>query len=220
MFAPFEAPLDAEVAVFGAVIPQTLLERDALEWLSAEEAGAAAAMRSPRRRAQFAAGRWLLRHAANRVFGEGGYALRTVGGRPLLAAAGGGPGAVSLSHSADMVLCAAARVPALGVDVERIQPRRGWAALSARVLHPHERASLDRAAEAVRWARFYRAWTCKEALAKALGVGVFSLSLDRIHVGEGALREAPAREVPHMRDWKLRELSVGEGLAAAVVWRT
>jgi 4'-phosphopantetheinyl transferase len=219
MFAPFEAPLDAGMAVFGALIPQALLERDAFEWLSAEEAGAAAAMRSPRRRAQFAAGRWLLRHAAARVFSEG-YELRTVAGRPLIGAAGGAPGAVSLSHSADMVLCAVARMPALGIDVERIRPRRAWAALSALVLHPQERAGLEAAAEALRWARFYRAWTCKEALAKALGVGVFSLSLDRIHVGEGVLREAPAREVPHMRDWKLRELSVGEGLAAAVVWRT
>jgi 4'-phosphopantetheinyl transferase len=220
MFTPFEAPVDGEVAVFCAAIPQALYDRDVFEWLSAEDASIAAGMRSPRRRAQFAAGRWLLRHAAARVFGEGGYTLRTVAGRPLVAASDGWPAAASVAHSAGMVLCAAARVPALGVDVERIRPRRGWPALSALVLHPRERAGLDEAVEAVRWIRFYRAWTYKEALAKALGIGVFSLSLERIHVGDGVLREAPAEEVPHLRDWKLRELAVGEGLAAAVAWRT
>jgi phosphopantetheinyl transferase len=218
MFAPFEAPVDGDVAVLGAVIPPALYDRDAFEWLSPEDTAVLAGLGSKRRRVQFAAGRWLLRRAAARAFGDGRYELHTSAGRPFVFASGT-PAAVSVSHSSDVVLCAAGRVRALGVDVERIRPRRGWAALAGLVLHPLERASLDGVPEAQRWEGFYRAWTCKEALAKALGVGVFALSLDRIRVSRGVVREAPPDEVPDLACWKLRELSVGKATAAAVAWR-
>lgn len=218
MFTPFEALREPDVAVFGAVIPPALRERDTFEWLDPDEAAAAAGMRSPRRRTQFVAGRWLLRYAARHVFGDAGYILRTIDGRPRILASG--PAAVTISHCADVVLCAAGDVPALGVDVELLRPRRDWSALAAFVLHPQERSALETAPDAYRWEGFYRAWTRKEAIAKALGVGVFGLSLDRILLSGDRVRDAPASELPDCARWTLRELSVGERMAAAVAWRT
>jgi phosphopantetheinyl transferase len=219
MFTPFEVPVDGGPAVFAAAIPPALDERDVFEWLSAEDAALLARIGSRRRRAQFAAGRWLLRYAAARAFGGAEYAVRTQGGRPLVTVSGE-PAAVSVSHSCDMVVCAAGRVAALGVDVERIRPRRGWEALAAAVLHPQERSALERAPGAEHWRRFYQAWTCKEAIAKALGVGVFGLSLARIRIDGGRVLEAPPEELPDAPAWRLRALAVHEAMAAAVAWRT
>jgi 4'-phosphopantetheinyl transferase len=217
MFTPFELPVDGEVRVFGAVIPPALIDRDVFEWLSPQDAAALAAFGSRRRRAQFAVGRWLLQHAAARTFGAG-WELRTIGHGPQIVSPRAS--AVSISHSGDMVLCAAGRVAALGVDVERIRERREPSMLAAAVLHPAERSGLAALPASQRWTRFYRAWTCKEAIAKALGVGVFGLSFDRIRTGDGRVLQAPPEELPAFERWRVRELDVGEALAAAVAWHT
>jgi phosphopantetheinyl transferase len=206
--------------VFATRIPPAVRDSLDFDWLSQAEAARAAAIGRPQRRAQYAAGRWLLRYAATRVFGEGEYRLHSVDGRPLVAATGGGAAAVSVSHSAELVLCAAGRVQALGIDVERIRPRADWSALAGWALHPRESERLERAAQAQRWRHFYQVWTFKEALAKALGEGVFGLPFDRIAVSaDGVLEQAPRDARLDGLDWRLCPLSVGEDFAAAVAWR-
>ena len=234
MFSPFDVVTDPGVpargpssfGVFATLIPAELHASRELAWLTHAEAARACAMARPERRAQFATGRWLLRYAAARIFGEHGYRLGSIDGRPLVTA-GGGPAAVSLSHSGELVLCAAGRLRSLGVDVERVRPRADWHALSAWTLHPRERERIERAGESQRWTSFYQSWTHKEALAKALGEGVFGLPFDRILVSpDGRLESADERlesgaPDPRLGDpgWRLATLRLAKGFAGAVAWR-
>jgi 4'-phosphopantetheinyl transferase len=228
MFSPFDVVLKTDIPalgpvpfrVYATVIPDIPGDAREFDWLTQAEAVRAAAIARPERRAQFVTGRWLLRDAAARVFGENAYRLDYVDGKPLVGATDGRPAALSLSHSAELIVCAAGHVQALGVDVERIRPRGDWNALAAWSLHPSERERLEGAREAQRWRSFYQAWTFKEALAKALGVGVFGLAFNRIAVSEDGLLEQTPQDVRlRKRDWRLCPLSVGEGFAAAVAWR-
>jgi len=130
------------------------------------------------------------------------------------------PASASLSHSGDLVVCAAGRVQTVGIDVEQIRPRSDWQALARFALHPTERRRMEGLAEAIRWQRFYQAWTFKEALAKALGLGFFTLPFDRIAISQhGLIEEAPDDERLRAEQWHLRPLSLGDGFAAAIAWR-
>jgi 4'-phosphopantetheinyl transferase len=219
LFSPFEvSPECPGLRAFGLAIAPSLLVASSFDWLTARESDRAAAMRGPRRRAQFAAGRWLLRHAASQVF-EANYALQASEAKPIIVLPDGSPAAASLSHSADVVLCAAGRVHAIGVDVEQVRPRSDWQALARFALHPSERDRLEGLAEGIRWQRFYQAWTFKEALAKALGLGLFTLPFDRIAISEDArIEQAPEDARLRARHWQLRALTLGDGFAGAVAW--
>ncbi len=198
--------------VLGCAIPEALPAGD---WLTAQEAGRAAAMRSARRRAEFVAGRWLLHRAARQAF-EDGYAFEAVGGRPLLRAPQ--PASCSISHTTDLVLCAAGRVRACGVDVERIRARRDWEARCARVRHPRERARVREAAAGERWRRFYEIWVFKEAIAKALGIGLGFPFRALAVSAAGAIEDAPPGHGLREQDWRVCALDAGEGFAAAIAW--
>lgn len=233
MFSPYEVALDARAPaagpasfrVFATRVPPELHAARAFEWLTHSDAVRARSIARPERRAQFATGRWLLRHAAAQMFGDDGFRLGELDGRPVLTAEGE-PAAVSLSHSGELVLCAAGRLRSLGVDVERIRPRADWDALCAWTLHPGERARIGRAGESQRWPSFYQSWTYKEALAKALGEGVFGLPFDRVLVSsDGRLESADERleaaPDPRLGDpaWRLAALRLEQGFAGAVAWR-
>jgi 4'-phosphopantetheinyl transferase len=87
----------------------------------------------------------------------------------------------NLSHSGEIVLIALASGVSIGVDVEQPRAMPDRAAIARRFLHPGEVADLamltGRAAELA----FFRCWTRKEAVAKALGLGL-SLPLDQYRV--------------------------------------
>ena len=91
-------------------------------------------------------------------------------GRPRLA----GAPPFSLSHCDGLTLIAFAAAGQVGVDVERVDAGEAWRDLSAR-LHPHERRALADARARDRGRTFLRLWTRKEAMAKALGLGMFAL---------------------------------------------
>jgi phosphopantetheinyl transferase len=219
-FSPFEVNLECPgLRAFGLAIAPSLLVASSFDWLTLQESDRAAAMRGPRRRAQFAAGRWLLRHAATQVFGEENYAIQASEAKPIIVLRDGSAASASLSHSAELVLCAAGRVQTMGVDVEQVRARSDWQALARFALHPSERHGLEGLAEAIRWQRFYQAWTFKEALAKALGLGLFTLPFDRIAISEdGRIEEAPEDDRLRAGHWQLRPLSLGDGFAAAIAW--
>jgi 4'-phosphopantetheinyl transferase len=92
-------------------------------------------------------------------------------GKPALT---GMPGvSFSVSHSGTIgVIAVAADGTNLGVDIERVRPRRHLAALAARTLGPDALAAWRAAPEAEQLARFLHAWTAKEAYLKAVGTGI------------------------------------------------
>jgi 4'-phosphopantetheinyl transferase len=80
--------------------------------------------------------------------------------------------AISLSHSNGRVVCAVAETALLGIDIERIQPRKSLKDLAVEVLHPYELAEFQQLEAESRLEFFYERWVLKEALGKALGHGV------------------------------------------------
>jgi len=107
-------------------------------------------------------------------------------------AGGGAPISFNLSHSGELALIAVAagRVE-VGVDVERLRPRRDPARLAARWLPAADAEAVARASEADREAIFHRAWTRHEARVKCTGAGLSgppppeSVVARRLEVGPG-----------------------------------
>jgi 4'-phosphopantetheinyl transferase len=101
-------------------------------------------------------------------------------------------GAISfnLTTTGDLALVAISggRGPSaeVGVDCERIRPRRDLQAVAARMLGPAVLQSIAAAPSLCRLGRFYRAWTALEADAKSDGRGLFR-------------RRAPTAGVPLIR---------------------
>ncbi len=205
-------------------IPDELFRADAdYAWLNPEEKTAVEAMGSRKRRAQFSAGRLLLRHALRRTFGPGAEAwhVQTTGGAPRVEAVFRGQQLVcSLSHSGSLALCGVAAGGELGVDIEQCIPRRsGWAEFAAHALHPRERERLAGLAETARWRALYQAWTLKEALAKALGVGL-RLPFERVSFSRRFRIEAVPDEFGvNGPDWRCSALDTGGSAVAAIAWR-
>ena len=79
----------------------------------------------------------------------------------------------NLSHSGGLALCAVGGAP-LGVDVERVRPRR--AGLAEYALSPEEYRWYQ--AGGGGWGRFYTLWTLKEARVKCTGQGLRQLARD------------------------------------------
>ena len=72
----------------------------------------------------------------------------------------------SLSHTAGLCLCALSEAGEVGVDIERVRPRR--ASLPRYALSGAELAAFDGT-----WEDFARLWTLKEAYCKFLGRSIF-----------------------------------------------
>lgn len=72
----------------------------------------------------------------------------------------------NLSHTAGLCLCALSEAGPVGVDIERVRPRR--AGLPRYVMSGEELAAFDGT-----WERFYEVWTMKEALCKYQGRSIF-----------------------------------------------
>lgn len=132
----------------------------------------AAEIKHLRRRDQFLLGRILLKKALQHVVGEtaAGWRLEpSNGGKPVLIGPQGPAGmAVSLSHSAQRVVCALAECNTIGIDIEHCKPR-DFHVLSEQLMTPAERKHLAGLESAARGEFFYQCWTVKEACAKAIG---------------------------------------------------
>lgn len=150
--------------------------------LPSAERGRAAALLPPDARRRWVASRWALRGVLGHYLERepAGIELRFAGrGKPMLAA----PGErlrFNLSHSGELALIAVATAQEVGVDVQRIGAR------------PFA---------------YYRDWTQREAVAKCLGVGLWTPLPDRpvalcpLEVGPGfaASLAIAGTEVPPLR---------------------
>ncbi|MBE3072283.1 MAG: 4'-phosphopantetheinyl transferase superfamily protein [Acidobacteria bacterium] len=141
-------------------------------------------------------------------------------GRPTLPdAAARGHLQFSVSHSGGQVLLAFTRRIPVGVDVERVRRNADCDAIAGRFFAPSERMALASLPEPDRTEAFCVCWTRKEALLKAVGLGI-SRGLGRVEVT--CLPADPARIVRsdlediHPPDWSLWDLDVGAGFRAAL----
>ena len=127
----------------------------------------------------------------------------------------------NVSHSGQHGLIAVARHDCLGVDVEERRPRRDLDGIGSLVYGPAERRELATATGGDKVHLFYRHWSMKEALIKALGSG-FSLNPSSFEVPEPMLRgvQSGVFQFPHAPSNSWRLLDLGEHrFAAALAYR-
>jgi 4'-phosphopantetheinyl transferase len=141
-------------------------------------------------------------------------------GKPTLADAG--EIAFNVSHSGDHVLVAVGRAAAIGVDVEQMRPGVDLVGVGARVFTPGELASIAGAPDDEKTSRFFRHWTFKEAVVKAVGLGL-SLDLKRFEIAfpndSPQLISHGAPELGTASGWRLEAVAVADGYSAALAVR-
>ena len=117
----------------------------------------------------------------------------------------------NLSHSGNLVGLALVHARRIGIDIEAERPLTDGALLARRILGPRERKRFERLPKAARAAALLAAWTRKEAVLKAMGIGI-SGGLDSIDVLSDAILCAgePATS------WVVRTLAMPPGYHGAV----
>lgn len=182
--------------------------------LSGEETARAARM-AGKARGRFVRSRELLRRllAAYGAGAPGGIAIEVgAEGKPRLAAGGI---RFSLAHTGGLWLAAFAPDRDVGVDVERLDRDVDRDRVAARILAPAEVEALRRLPADARTAGFFRAWTVREAIVKARGEGMFTLSA-RFEVDVDPARPLAVRAAADPA-WWVAEVPVPPGRLAAVV---
>lgn len=176
---------------------------DLMALLSAPERDRFARLRRPADALAYACAHALVRLLAARELGIGPLEVGLVadlGGKPRLD--GRRLPGVSLSHSGTLACAALCRTADIGIDLETSGPRTGADRLAERVLTPREVETWR--ANGGAWADLMAAWTVKEALLKASGVGI-SAGMEALQVG------APPPAAAH-------PLTVPEAMAPAEGW--
>jgi len=130
--------------------------------------------------------------------------------------------AFNMSHSGGIVLIGLARNLDIGVDVEALRTVHERDRIVARYFHPDEAADFARVHPAETQGAFFRCWSRKEAVVKALGVGM-SLDLHRYRVtctpGDVPQVLALEGETAPEQSWSLIDLDLGSGHVGAVAAR-
>lgn len=116
----------------------------------------------------------------------------------------------NVSHCDEVAVYAFSRSREVGIDVEAIRPLPAADAIAAQFFSPRESAAYLAAAPRDRPLAFFRCWTRKEALVKALGVGL-TVRLHELDVSEGRVGENGA--------WRLDSFSPLPGFIAALASR-
>lgn len=189
--------------------------------LSEDETARAQRFVFVRDRERFVVGRGRLRQILGARTGVRAAALRfdySEHNKPTLAGLGA-PLHFNLSHSEGLAALAVADAFELGVDIQAVRPLKEN--IAARFFSPCELAELDALPEAERLDGFYRCWTRKEAILKALGDGM-ARPLDSFDVSIST----PARllrldgEPNAPATWQIVHFDPGHGFQGAVACRT
>jgi len=216
-----------EVHIWVAAISEHTARLDAFEeLLSDDERERAAAFTRDGGRIRYITGRGMLRLLLSRYLGDDPADIaftQTRLGKPMLARESGERIFFSLSHSEDLVLVALSPSWEIGVDLEfmrALQVDRLLPLCAA----PAEREELERLPARRKRRRFFELWTRKEALAKAVGLGLSVPLRDIVFQavesedGRGselALISAPGAMGDPER-WQVVPLEVSEEYVAAV----
>jgi 4'-phosphopantetheinyl transferase len=144
-------------------------------------------------------------------------------GKPALSEAFGDWGIYfNVSNSCDFALCAIALRCELGVDIEHLREGRDHEGLAARFFAPQEVAKLRDLPDDRRTEAFFNCWTRKEAVLKAVGVGL-AFPLDRLVVtlapGDPARVLEFDGDAAAAADWWLSNLDPAPGYVGALAVR-
>ena len=143
-------------------------------------------------------------------------------GKPFAKVAGRPVGtAFNVSHSDPHGLIAIADSGCVGVDLEMRSKPRDLDGIGSFVYGPEEQRLLKKAKGWQKVHLFYRLWSLKEALIKALGTG-FSLSPSEFEIPDSMLQGARSCvfRFPHLPSDAWRLFDLGEGrFAAALAYR-
>lgn len=126
----------------------------------------------------------------------------------------------NISHSGNIVLVALTSEGRIGVDVEAIRPIRDLPRLARTTFVEDEVGRVLQFGEADRLRPFFRVWARKEAILKALGLGLtalndISVSCD-VDCANALIRLDRTGECHH--NWSIRPISCGADVEAAVAW--
>jgi 4'-phosphopantetheinyl transferase len=173
-----------EVHVWSARLVDDLkVTADLLQVLDQGERERAAQFSFERDRVRFIQAHGMVRRIVARYCGADAAALafaRNTHGKPYLVPRSDRPALeFSLSHSGDCCMLALRLDHAVGVDVEHRRDLPQAMAIAQRYFTPAESAALAGLPEPARSEAFLLLWTHKEAMVKALGVGL-PANLDRV----------------------------------------
>ena len=202
--------------------PHAVREAAAQEWLDDEELSRSREFQLPGPRRRFA----LCRAALRAILCE---RLGCVNDRLHFGAAeyekpytilNGSPAPVefNVSHSGEHGLIAIADRGRVGVDVEEFSSRPNLEGIIETVFGPDEQRDLELVLGRQKLQLFFRLWTIKESLIKAVGMGLY-MDMSLFEVPKAMRRGSPVSmfHFPHMPtvEWRLQYLG-NAGFAAAV----
>lgn len=125
----------------------------------------------------------------------------------------------SLSRCKDDVLIGVTRHREIGVDIESIRSLSDIDGLARSVFAPADLRTWNDSPADERLSLFFEAWTRKEALGKAMGIGIGG-SPNSIHVSLAPIPEdrwSPAAPADTASKWLMSHIDVGAGERACVV---
>ena len=126
----------------------------------------------------------------------------------------------NVSHSGNHGLVAYAPKGRLGVDIEERDAQRDLSLLIETVLGPEERTALALTQGQARTRLFFKLWTLKEAVLKALGEG-FAMDAASIRIPTAMLggKESGVLRLPRLPEvtWRIEDLG-NQKFAAAVAF--
>ena len=224
LWCPFHET-DQATVVHVDLAPHEGWETGALAWLDKPELARRRRFAHPRPQREFTICRTVLRELLCRRLScrndrlafetsEHGKPFAKVAGQPVETG-------FNVSHSGRHGLIAIARQGCIGVDVEERVAQRDLEGIGSLVFGPAERRFLARTEGREKVNLFYRLWSMKEALLKALGTG-FSLSPARFEVPGPMLwgDRSGVFRFPHLPSEEWRLLDLGEPrFAAALAYR-
>lgn len=186
--------------------------------LSADEKKRAARFQVAPARQRFVAARSALRNILGRYLQTDPAALAFAAGPHGKLALDDDALAFNLSHAGDFALVAVTRRLAVGVDIEKVAPSRDTTAIAERFFSPYEQARLGTYPAAARPDAFFRIWSRKEAVIKALGEGlVCPLASFDVSADEDEARLVAFRRTGIEPDaWTMLAMDAAPGYAAAL----
>jgi len=107
-----------------------------------------------------------------------------INGKPFISSCGYEDFYFNISHSKEYLFVGITKNGHIGVDIEKVNPKLNHSLLAGSVFSPRELSLYDSYDKPDKLRSFYKAWVQKEAVGKALGMGIsigfssFSVSID------------------------------------------